>query len=185
MLARGGGSRNRSAQDTWNPSLITLATSTKRPTAAQALALPTAKILAGARATALAHYSPIENYDLFASVGYQRAAFTQELRTLPGVPLAPGLSRKVPGKQLPDAPYWLSTIGESWRLYGLTFTPLVRVVNSRSGDTSKFQPIARYAPIDPISRRRGRRQHRVENDDLSSRQYNCNRDKRSNDSRRV
>jgi iron complex outermembrane recepter protein len=45
-------------------------------------------------------------------------------------------------------PYWISTIGGSWRFYEFTFTPIVHIVSSRSGDTSGFQPIAGYATVD-------------------------------------
>ena len=99
-------------------------------------------------AQALGHYSPIENLDLFASVGYQRAVFVQDLPTLPSAPWATILSAQVTGRQLPDVPYWISTVGGNWRVNEFSFTPILHIVGSRVGDTSGLQSITGYATLD-------------------------------------
>jgi iron complex outermembrane recepter protein len=96
----------------------------------------------------MAHYSPIETVDLFASLGYQRLEFVQNLPTLPRASAATIYSAQVVGQQLPDVPYWISTLGANWRVDEFTFTPILHIVGSRSGDTSGFQPLAGYATLD-------------------------------------
>jgi iron complex outermembrane receptor protein len=99
-------------------------------------------------AQAVAHYSPLENVDLFASLGYQRAEFVEDLPLLPNVSPATFWSTRVKGRQLPDVPYWISTIGGDLRIEEFTVTPILHIVGDRSGDTSGFQPISGYATFD-------------------------------------
>jgi iron complex outermembrane receptor protein len=99
-------------------------------------------------AQALAHYSPIESVDLFASLGYQRAEFVQDLPILPASTAATFWSTRVKGRQLPDVPYWISTFGGNLRIEEFTITPIVHIVGDRAGDTSGFQQIAGYATFD-------------------------------------
>ena len=96
----------------------------------------------------LAHYEPLENVGLFASLGYQRAEFVEDLPILPGASAATYWSTRVKGKQLPDVPYWISTIGGDLRIEEFTITPVLHIVGSRAGDTSGFQPLAGYSTFD-------------------------------------
>lgn len=99
-------------------------------------------------AQAIAHYTPVDGIDLFGSIGYQRAAFVQDLPTFATAPLLTRLNNQVKGRQLPDVPYWISTAGGNLRFSNFVFTPIVHIVGSRSGDTTGFQPIAGYATLD-------------------------------------
>jgi iron complex outermembrane receptor protein len=54
----------------------------------------------------------------------------------------------VRGRQLPDVPYWISTVGSNLRFLDFIFTPIVHIVSSRSGDTTGLQPVAGYATLD-------------------------------------
>ncbi|WP_244613131.1 hypothetical protein [Methylosinus sp. Ce-a6] len=75
-------------------------------------------------AQAIAHYSPLESIDLFASIGYQRAEFAEDLPLLPGASAATYWSTRVKGRQLPNAPYWISTIGGDLRIEEFIITPI-------------------------------------------------------------
>jgi iron complex outermembrane receptor protein len=99
-------------------------------------------------AQAIVHYAPREAVDLFASLGYQRAEFVEDLPLLPTATTSTFWSTRVKGRQLPDVPYWISTIGGNLRIDAFTITPIVHIVGSRAGDTTGFQPIAGYATFD-------------------------------------
>ncbi|OBS52848.1 TonB-dependent receptor [Methylosinus sp. 3S-1] len=99
-------------------------------------------------AQALAHYSPIDNLDMFASFGYQRAEFVEDLPIVPGASEATYRSTRVKGRQLPNVPYLISTLGANLRVEQVTITPIVHIVGSRAGDTSGLQPLAGYATLD-------------------------------------
>ncbi|CAN2534770.1 hypothetical+protein [Methylocapsa aurea] len=99
-------------------------------------------------AQAVVHYSPLETVGLFASLGYQRAEFVEDLPILPGASSTIYYSTRVKGKQLPDVPYWISTIGGDLRIEEFTITPILHIVGSRGGDTSGYQPIAGYSTFD-------------------------------------
>lgn len=97
---------------------------------------------------ALGHYAPVEGIDLFSSIGYQHAAFVRDLPTLPLASFAQILATRVSGRQLPNVPYWISTVGANLRVNAFSLTPVLHIVGSRAGDTSGLQPIAGYATID-------------------------------------
>ncbi|MBU3888326.1 TonB-dependent receptor [Methylosinus sporium] len=99
-------------------------------------------------AQAVVHYSPLESVSLFASLGYQRAEFVEDLPLLPGASAANYWSTRVKGKQLPDVPYFISTIGGDLRIEEFTVTPILHIVGSRAGDTSGYQPLAGYSTFD-------------------------------------
>jgi len=96
---------------------------------------------------ALGHYLPAAGVDLFAALGYQHAYFVQDLPVLPGASASVQASVKVAGRQLPDVPYWISTIGANLRWGDYSFTPILHIVGERAGDTSGFQPIAGYSTL--------------------------------------
>jgi iron complex outermembrane recepter protein len=96
----------------------------------------------------MGHYSPIEQVDLFASVGHQRNFFVADLPTLPGASAATHLATLVRGRQLPDVPFWIATLGGDMRVQDFSFRPVLHVVGSRMGDTSGQQPIPAYATLD-------------------------------------
>jgi len=97
---------------------------------------------------AIGHWSPVQNLDLFASVGYQHAAFVSDLPVLPGASMTTVLLTHVAGHQLPDVPYWLSTVGADLRIENYSFSPILRIVGGRAGDTTGLQPIPGYATLD-------------------------------------
>ncbi|MGJ0452259.1 MAG: TonB-dependent receptor [Methylocystis sp.] len=99
-------------------------------------------------AQALGQFSPIEGIDLFGSIGYQRAVFVQDLPSFATASLLTRFNNQVKGRQLPDVPYWISTVGSNLRVLDFIFTPIVHIVSSRSGDTTGLQPIAGYATLD-------------------------------------
>ncbi|WP_400770084.1 TonB-dependent receptor [Methylosinus sporium] len=96
----------------------------------------------------IAHYDPLEKVGLFASLGYQRAEFVQNLPILPTASSAIYWGTRVVGRQLPDVPYWIATVGGDLRIEEFTITPVLHIVGSRAGDTSGFQPIAGYSTLD-------------------------------------
>jgi iron complex outermembrane recepter protein len=97
---------------------------------------------------AMGRYSPLPTIDLFASLGFQREAFVTDLPGFPGAPFATLLSLRVTGRQLPDVPYWISTVGADLHAGEFGFTPILHIVGSRAGDTSGFQPLAGYSTLD-------------------------------------
>lgn len=92
--------------------------------------------------------SPVEGIDLFGTIGYQRSLFLQNLPTFATAPVLTFLNNRVAGRQLPNVPYWISTVGANLHFMGFVFTPIIHVVSSRSGDTTGYQPIAGYATLD-------------------------------------
>ncbi|MBY6241241.1 TonB-dependent receptor [Methylosinus sp. Sm6] len=102
----------------------------------------------GLGAQLMAHFPPQEAIDLFASVGYQTLVFVEDLPALPGASAATLASLKVAGKQVPDVPYWIASVGANWRIGQFTLTPIVHVVGDRMGDTTGRQPIPGYGLLD-------------------------------------
>lgn len=99
-------------------------------------------------AQAIGHYSPVQNVDLFSSLGYQHEYFVRDLPSLPFASATTLQLNRVTGRQLPDVPYWISTSGAKFMMQEFSFTPIVHYVGGRAGDTTGLQPISGYATVD-------------------------------------
>lgn len=91
---------------------------------------------------AAAGWTPLPDLDLFATASYNRNVFDKDLPLLNGGHLA------VTGKQLPDTPQWMASIGGTWKQEGFSLSPLLRYTSARYGDTQQIQRIGGYVTAD-------------------------------------
>jgi iron complex outermembrane receptor protein len=99
-------------------------------------------------AQVIAHWLPVETFDIFASASYDRNVFDADLPTLPGASQAVRQAAIVTGGQLPNVPLWLASGGARWSLGNLAIMPVFHYVGSRFGDVAGTQPVPAYVVAD-------------------------------------
>ncbi|WP_051379011.1 TonB-dependent receptor [Derxia gummosa] len=78
----------------------------------------------------------------FASASFNRAVFDQDLTTATGGVLP------VKGRQFPDTPRWLASLGGRWAREGWSVAPLVQAAGMRYGDSTHAEPVGGYWTAD-------------------------------------
>ncbi|MCI4677832.1 TonB-dependent receptor [Rhodoblastus acidophilus] len=97
----------------------------------------------------LVRLTPRDDLSLFAAVSYQSMVFVSNLPYLPGASTATIASTMVNGKQIPDVPLWVTTLGGEWRWNShLSVTPILNLVSQVYGDVAHTQPIPGYGTVD-------------------------------------
>jgi iron complex outermembrane receptor protein len=89
-----------------------------------------------------------QDLSLFAALSYQSMVFVSDLPVLPGASAATIANARVNGKQMPDVPLWVATLGAEWRWHKLSVTPILHLSSQVYGDVAHLQPIPGYGAVD-------------------------------------
>lgn len=85
-----------------------------------------------------AGWSITPSLQLVSSLSYSRSRFTDDVRTAGGATLA------VDGKQLPDVPKWMASLGAVWRHRGFTVAPTAQYVGRRWATSNYDERVDAY-----------------------------------------
>jgi iron complex outermembrane receptor protein len=89
-----------------------------------------------------AGWTPYASLQLFSALSYSRSTFRENVLTTGGAVLP------VDGKQLPDVPKWLGSVGAAWQHGGFTVAPVVQYVGSRWATSNYDQKLGAYSTTD-------------------------------------
>ena len=99
-------------------------------------------------AQGLVRLDTTHDLSFFTAWSYQSMVFVDNLPVLSGASAATIAATKVNGKQMPDVPLWVATLGAEWRISRLTVTPILHLFSQVYGDAAHLQPIAGYGTVD-------------------------------------
>ena len=87
-------------------------------------------------------WSPFAGLEIFGGLSYDNNQFVEDL------PLLGGGTLPVSGLQVPDLPLWSGNLGATWRYRAFSVSPIVRLMDSRYGDTEHTQEVPGYTTVD-------------------------------------